>query len=59
MKISWPKELGFGKEGRRPGESVMKDVFMEKWKCNRVVTKYPLSWYFLEVGRRMLSKMVV
>ncbi len=37
------------------GETEMKEVYKERWNCNRIVTKYPLSWYLLEAGRRLIT----
>ncbi|MEX2600148.1 MAG: hypothetical protein WD355_00790 [Balneolaceae bacterium] len=41
---------------KRPGEEEMRNVYQERWSCDRIVTKYPVSWYILEAGRRLMAK---
>jgi hypothetical protein len=41
----------------RPGEKVMRKIFKDKWNCDEAITKYPLSWYFVEGFRRFSAKL--
>lgn len=43
----------------RPGMKQLREVFKEKWGCNKIVTKYPISWYVIEGVRSVLSKSIL
>lgn len=35
----------------------IKEIFKERWNCTSIETKYPVSWYMVEAGRRLMDKM--
>lgn len=42
----------------RPGEHERLEVYRRKWNSDQTLTRYPLTWYFIEAGRRLFSSMV-
>lgn len=37
------------------GRAEMKDIFIDRWNCNTIVSRYPISWYMIEAGRRVMD----
>lgn len=55
--MQFRSNVGNNKKNVRRGDLEKERVFYSKFRCKKIKTSYPLSWYAIELGRRTLDKM--
>lgn len=44
-------------ESKVQSDKKIRDIFKERWNCTSIEPKYPLSWYLVEAGRRLVDRL--